>query len=217
MSRHRKVKSSRSKLAVLVATGAFTVASAGTAWAVTAPGGSTSASSAQLTSVTQSTGGGTISTQSMQLHAQEVAALHAQQVAAERRAAAARAAKAAAAKKAAEEAAAKKKKAAEAKADSGSPQQIAEAMLSQFGWSSSQFSCLEPLWEEESGWDVTADNASSGAYGIPQALPGSKMASAGSNWETSAYTQIKWGLGYIKDSYGSPCGAWAHEEADGWY
>jgi hypothetical protein len=90
-------------------------------------------------------------------------------------------------------------------------------MLSQFGWSSSQFSCLEPLWEEESGWDVTADNASSGAYGIPQALPGSKMASAGSNWETSAYTQIKWGLGYIKDSYGSPCGAWAHEEADGWY
>jgi hypothetical protein len=100
---------------------------------------------------------------------------------------------------------------------SGSPQRIAEQMLSQFGWSSSQFSCLEPLWERESGWDVTAENPSSGAYGIPQALSGSLMASAGPDWQTDAATQIRWGFTYIQGRYGSPCGAWAHEEADGWY
>jgi hypothetical protein len=103
-----------------------------------------------------------------------------------------------------------------AMARSGSPQQIAKAMLGSFGWSSSQFSCLDPLWARESGWSVTAENPS-GAYGIPQALPGAKMASAGPDWQTSAATQIKWGLEYIKDTYGSPCGAWAHEEATGWY
>ena len=101
-------------------------------------------------------------------------------------------------------------------ARSGSPKQIAEAMLGSFGWSSSQFSCLDPLWAHESGWSVTAENPS-GAYGIPQALPGAKMASAGPDWQTSAATQIKWGLEYIKDTYGSPCAAWAHEEATGWY
>jgi hypothetical protein len=100
---------------------------------------------------------------------------------------------------------------------SGSAQQIALGMLGSYGWSSSQFSCLVSLWNEESGWNVTASNPSSGAYGIPQALPGSKMASAGPDWETDATTQIRWGLGYIKADYGSPCGAWAHEEADGWY
>jgi hypothetical protein len=100
---------------------------------------------------------------------------------------------------------------------SDSSQQIAEQMLGQFGWSSSQFSCLQPLWEQESGWDVTAENPSSGAYGIPQALPGSEMASAGADWQTDASTQIRWGLTYIQGRYGSPCGAWAHEEADGWY
>ena len=99
----------------------------------------------------------------------------------------------------------------------GSAQQVAEQMLSQFGWSQSQFSCLDPLWAQESGWQVTAENPGSGAYGIPQALPGSKMASAGADWETDAATQIRWGLTYIKSLYGSPCGAWAHEEADGWY
>ena len=102
-------------------------------------------------------------------------------------------------------------------AASGSPQQIAEAMLGSFGWSSSQFSCLDPLWEHESGWSVTAYNAGSGAYGIPQALPGSRMASAGPDWQTDAATQIKWGLEYIEDTYGSPCGAWDHEQATGWY
>ncbi len=67
-------------------------------------------------------------------------------------------------------------------------------MLGSFGWSSSQFSCLDPLWAHESGWSVTAYNAGSGAYGIPQALPGSRMASAGPDWQTNAATQIRWGL-----------------------
>ena len=100
---------------------------------------------------------------------------------------------------------------------SGSPQQIAQAMLASFGWSSSQFSCLDPLWAHESGWSVTAYNAGSGAYGIPQALPGSRMASAGPGWQTNAATQIRWGLEYIKGTYGSPCAAWDHEQATGWY
>lgn len=102
-------------------------------------------------------------------------------------------------------------------AASGPPQQIAQAMLGSFGWSSSQFSCLDPLWAHESGWSVSAYNAGSGAFGIPQALPGSRMASAGPDWQTNAATQIKWGLDYIKGTYGSPCGAWSHEEATGWY
>ena len=102
-------------------------------------------------------------------------------------------------------------------AASGSPQQIAQAMLGSFGWSSSQFSCLDPLWAHESGWSVTAYNAGSGAYGIPQALPGSRMASAGPNWQTNPATQIRWGLEYIKGTYGSPCAAWDHEQATGWY
>jgi len=84
-------------------------------------------------------------------------------------------------------------------------------------WSSGQFSCLDPLWEHESGWSVTAANPGSGAYGIPQALPGSRMASAGPDWQTNAATQINWGLTYIKDTYGSPCAAWAHSQATGWY
>ena len=102
-------------------------------------------------------------------------------------------------------------------APAGTAQQIAAGMLGSYGWSSSQFSCLVSLWNVESGWNVTATNPSSGAYGIPQALPGSKMASAGADWQTNAATQIRWGLGYIKSVYGSPCGAWGHEQADGWY
>src|SRR4029077_20350760 len=80
---------------------------------------------------------------------------------------------------------------------SGNPQQIASAMLGSFGWSSSEFGCLVSLWNLESGWNVYASNPSSGAYGIPQALPGSKMASAGPDWQSNAATQIRWGLGYI--------------------
>jgi alpha-amylase/alpha-mannosidase (GH57 family) len=90
-------------------------------------------------------------------------------------------------------------------------------MLRSFGWSAGQFSCLEPLWAHESGWSVTAYNPGSGAYGIPQAVPGYKMASAGPGWQHDAATQIRWGLTYIKDLYGSPCGAWNHELATGWY
>jgi hypothetical protein len=99
---------------------------------------------------------------------------------------------------------------------SGTPQHIAMSLLGSYGWSSSQFSCLDDLWNAESGWNPTAENAS-GAYGIPQALPGSRMASAGPDWQSDATTQIKWGLGYIKGTYGSPCAAWGHEESDGWY
>jgi hypothetical protein len=100
---------------------------------------------------------------------------------------------------------------------SGTAQQIALAMLASYGWSSSQFACLDPLWAHESGWNVYASNPGSGAYGIPQALPGSKMASAGPDWQSDATTQIRWGLSYIQATYGSPCVAWAHEEATGWY
>ncbi|MGI9008787.1 MAG: lytic transglycosylase domain-containing protein [Streptosporangiaceae bacterium] len=98
----------------------------------------------------------------------------------------------------------------------GTAQHIAYGMLASFGFSTSQFSCLNDIWSRESGWSVTAANAS-GAYGIPQALPGSKMASAGPNWQTSATTQISWGLGYIKERYGSPCNAWAFWQGHSWY
>jgi hypothetical protein len=98
----------------------------------------------------------------------------------------------------------------------GEAQQIAYAMLQARGMGDDQFSCLVSLWNRESHWSTTAGNAS-GAYGIPQALPGSKMSSAGADWQTSASTQITWGLGYITGRYGTPCGAWAHSEASNWY
>ena len=88
---------------------------------------------------------------------------------------------------------------------------------SQYGWGEGQFSCLESLWTKESGWDYQAYNAGSGATGIPQSLPGNKMASAGADWQTSAATQIAWGLGYIAGSYGTPCAAWGHSQATDWY
>jgi hypothetical protein len=96
-------------------------------------------------------------------------------------------------------------------------QSTAKAMLASFGFSDSQWSCLYDLWERESTWNVYAENAASGAYGIPQSLPGDKMASAGSDWQTNAATQIRWGLGYIKSVYGTPCGAWANETNYGYY
>ncbi|MEV4256358.1 hypothetical protein AB0J52_24620, partial [Spirillospora sp. NPDC049652] len=100
----------------------------------------------------------------------------------------------------------------------GTAQQIAKSMLPSYGFSGSgQFGCLVKLWNKESGWNTHAANPTSGAYGIPQALPGSKMASAGSDWQNSASTQIKWGLGYIKNRYGTPCGAWSHSQSVGWY
>jgi hypothetical protein len=100
--------------------------------------------------------------------------------------------------------------------DPGTARSIGFNMLASFGFATSQWGCLDDLWNEESDWVYNAENAS-GAYGIPQALPGSKMASAGADWLTDPTTQIKWGLGYIQSTYGTPCGAWAHEEADGWY
>lgn len=99
----------------------------------------------------------------------------------------------------------------------GDPRDIARALLPQFGFSSDQFGCLDSLWMRESGWNPAAHNPSSGAHGIPQALPGSKMATAGADWATNPATQITWGLGYIRDRYGSPCGAWSHSESHGWY
>ena len=97
------------------------------------------------------------------------------------------------------------------------PRALARALMPQFGMPSSEFDCLDNIWSQESGWNVHADNPTSSAYGIPQALPGSKMASAGPNWEDNAETQIRWGLGYIKSRYGSACEAWSYKQGAGWY
>jgi hypothetical protein len=97
------------------------------------------------------------------------------------------------------------------------PRLIAQALLAEFGWSGDQFGCLDALWTRESNWRVSAANSSSGAYGIPQSLPGSKMATVAPDWRTNPITQIRWGLGYIEDRYGSPCGAWSHSQGHGWY
>ncbi|MDO5025063.1 MAG: G5 domain-containing protein [Trueperella sp.] len=99
----------------------------------------------------------------------------------------------------------------------GSARAIARDMVAANGWGPEQFQCLDALWQRESGWNTYAMNRSSGAYGIPQSLPGNKMASAGADWRTNPATQITWGLGYIKGRYGSPCGAWNHSQARGWY
>ncbi|QGQ20169.1 DUF348 domain-containing protein [Cellulomonas sp. JZ18] len=99
----------------------------------------------------------------------------------------------------------------------GTAQAIAKEMVAQRGWGDDQFACLLKLWQKESGWRVDADNPTSSAYGIPQALPGSKMASAGADWRTNPATQITWGLGYIAGRYGTPCAAWAHSQAKNWY
>jgi hypothetical protein len=101
--------------------------------------------------------------------------------------------------------------------DPGTAQSIGYNMLPAFGFSQkTQWGCLLDLWNRESGWIYDAENAS-GAYGIPQALPGDKMASAGADWLTNPATQIKWGLQYITAVYGDPCGGWNHELAYGWY
>ncbi|WP_366943172.1 lytic transglycosylase domain-containing protein [uncultured Microbacterium sp.] len=99
----------------------------------------------------------------------------------------------------------------------GGAQATARGMLAGYGWGDDQFSCLVSLWNKESGWNYQAYNSGSGAFGIPQALPGSKMSSAGADWASNAGTQIAWGLGYISGRYGSPCGAWGHSQSVGWY
>ena len=135
----------------------------------------------------------------------------------------------AAAKKAAEEAAKEAAKAAEGESkpfDGPIPASCNEfsgnraigcALLLDAGFALDQMPCLNKLWNKESGWNHKAENPSSGAYGIPQSLPGDKMASVASDWRTNPATQIKWGLGYIKGRYGTPCAAWQHSQNVGWY
>ncbi len=91
------------------------------------------------------------------------------------------------------------------------------ALMLDKGFPIAEFPCLDQLWKHESGWNYRAENKSSGAYGIPQALPGKKMASAGDDWKTNPATQIKWGLGYVKGRYDSPCGAWGYFQNNGHY
>ena len=91
------------------------------------------------------------------------------------------------------------------------------ALLLEAGYSLDQMSCLDNVWTKESGWNERAQNPSSGAYGIPQALPGSKMATVGDDWQTNPATQIRWGLTYIDNRYGTPCAAWQFSQANGWY
>jgi len=96
-------------------------------------------------------------------------------------------------------------------------QALGQRMAAALGWTGAQWSALQALWNRESGWSTTARNPSSGAYGIPQSLPASKMASAGGDYLTNPATQIRWGLSYIAGRYGSPLAAWAHETAYNWY
>ena len=204
MSRHRKIRLSRSKAIVIAAAGALSVATGASATAATA-GAARPAVADQLArpgAEAENQQGNA----ALAHHAFRLRLIQARNAIARRQAAR---------KRAAELAASRAVPA--ATAASGSPRQIAQATLGSFGWSSSQFSCLDPLWEHESRWSVTAANPGSGAFGIPQALPGSRMASAGPDWQTSAATQITWGLRYIRDTYGSPCAAWSHEQATGWY
>jgi hypothetical protein len=91
-------------------------------------------------------------------------------------------------------------------------------LLPSFGFNqTTEYDCLYNLWMRESGWNVYAENTASGAYGIPQSLPGDKMASIAADWQTNPTTQIKWGLTYISGTYGTPCNAWVHEENSGYY
>lgn len=107
--------------------------------------------------------------------------------------------------------------AATAAISSGDPRAIGRDLAAARGWGAEQFRCLDALWTRESSWNVYADNPTSSAYGIPQALPGSKMASAGADWATNPATQITWGLNYIAGRYGTPCGAWGQSQSVGWY
>ena len=238
MSRHRKIRLSRSKAIVIAAAGALSVATAASAAASTSSQGTRehAAGSDGQTGITRAAAGAPRLSVTDQLarpvaeaenqpgneqghdtlvqHALRLRLTQAHAAIARRQAARKRPAVRAASQAAAQPG---QTAAAAGSRASGSPRQIAQAMLGSFGWSSGQFSCLDPLWEHESRWSVTAANPGSGAFGIPQALPGSRMASAGPHWQTSAATQITWGLRYIRDTYGSPCAAWSHEQATGWY
>jgi hypothetical protein len=126
----------------------------------------------------------------------------------------------AAAKKAAAEKAALKRALANRGYDPGTtdPRKIARQILkNKYGYGANQFDCFNNIIMRESMWRVNATNPGSGAYGIPQALPGSKMATVASDWRTNPATQIIWGINYMKDRYGSPCGAWGFKSGHGWY
>jgi hypothetical protein len=126
----------------------------------------------------------------------------------------------AAAKRAAKEAAERKRAIANRGYLPGTtdPREIARQILkNKYGYGDSDFDCFNNIIIRESMWDIDATNPSSGAYGIPQALPGSKMATAGSDWRTNPATQIIWAIGYMEDRYGSPCAAWSFKRAHGWY
>jgi hypothetical protein len=141
-------------------------------------------------------------------------------LAAQAREAADRAAARAAKAKVAAEREAARERAARSASRGGTPAQnraLGMQMCAARGWSDSQCNDLGKLWQKESGWRADAHNSRSGAHGIPQAMPGSKMASHGSDWATSAKTQIAWGLDYIASRYGNPSAAWAHSVARGWY
>ena len=99
----------------------------------------------------------------------------------------------------------------------GDYQRYALSLMSKYGWEDTEMYALIQLWNRESGWNPNSHNKSSGAHGIPQALPGRKMASEGSDWATNGNTQIRWGLNYIRNRYGSPSNAWAHFQRSGWY
>ena len=99
----------------------------------------------------------------------------------------------------------------------GSTVVLGEQLAAAQGWTGPQWDCLDWLWTRESGWNTYALNTTSGAYGIPQSLPAAKMAAAGPDWQANPATQIRWGLSYIAARYGTPCAAWAHEEANSWY
>ncbi|UXM92413.1 hypothetical protein [Paenarthrobacter sp. JL.01a] len=154
---------------------------------------------------------------------QAAAAQAAAEKAAADQAAAEKAAADAAAKQAADAAAAAAAEAAAAAAapkavdDPAAAKAYAASILGSYGWSASEMTALNTLWEKESGWRTTATNASSGAYGIVQSLPAGKMASVGADWQTNYQTQIKWGLNYIKERYGSPSAALAFHLANNWY
>ena len=101
--------------------------------------------------------------------------------------------------------------------DPAGAQNYASGLMPGYGWNNNEFRCLVNLWNRESNWRTSANNPYSGAYGIPQSLPGSKMASHGQDWATNYRTQINWGLDYIRWRYVTPCGAWAHSEQFNWY
>jgi hypothetical protein len=99
----------------------------------------------------------------------------------------------------------------------GSVKAFALSQVEAKGWNYDQFSCLVKLWERESNWRWNATNKSSGAYGIPQSLPATKMAKAGADWRTNPETQVRWGINYIDGRYGSPCAALVHSDEHNWY